>query len=207
MTADRDEYMRRQEADHALLDMRTRPTTAQPALWQPFGIPPVAERCPYQMSEDGGSCSRRVPCTGVLLADGFMQGGCGEPCSFVMDRTNQGIDLVAERAQAEKDSQLLGTGFLVDGQHVSPSRVTMIRKAYWPHVTTTELHDDLARVLRDKGASDEWVAFVMGELQLAATQYAHTRWLDGYHAARRGEPIPNPQGPPKTGTGTCRDGA
>ena len=205
MTADRDEYMRRQAADHALLDMRTRPTTAQPALGQPFGIAPVAERCPYQMSEDGGSCSRRVPCTGVLLADGSKQDGCGEPCSFVMDRANQGIDYPAERAKAEKDSQAFGMGFLVDGLHVALSRVTMIRKAHWPHVTTTELYNDLAQVLLDKGASDEWVAFVMGELQLAATQYAHTRWLDGYHAACRGEPIPNPQGPPKTGT--CRDGA
>ncbi len=44
------------------------------------------ERCTSTMSEDGGSCSDRVPCTGVRNADGTMEGGCGEPCSFVMDR-------------------------------------------------------------------------------------------------------------------------
>ena len=117
------------------------------------------------------------------------------------------IDYPAERAKAEKDSQAFGMGFLVDGLHVALSRVTMIRKAHWPHVTTTELYNDLAQVLLDKGASEEWTSYVMGDLLVSAAQYAHTRWLDGYHAACRGEPIPNPQGPPKTGTGTCRDGA
>ncbi len=49
-------------------------------------VMPEPERCTSTMSEDGGSCSDRVPCTGVRNADGTMEGGCGEPCSFVMDR-------------------------------------------------------------------------------------------------------------------------
>lgn len=41
--------------------------------------------CTSTMSIDGGSTSERVPCTGVRHADGTLEGGCGEPCSFVMD--------------------------------------------------------------------------------------------------------------------------
>jgi len=48
------------------------------------------ERCPSTMSEDGGSCSDRVPCTGIRHADGTLEGGCGEPCSFVMERAGVG---------------------------------------------------------------------------------------------------------------------
>jgi hypothetical protein len=46
----------------------------------------VVGRCGSTKSEDGGSGSPRVPCDGVVLADGRMVGGCGEPCSFVTDR-------------------------------------------------------------------------------------------------------------------------
>ena len=105
----------------------------------------------------------------------------------------QYIDLVTERAKAEKDSQLYVTGFLVDDVHVPTSRVTVIRRAYWPHVTTTELYNDLAQVLRDKGASDDWIAYVMGDLQTAATQYASVEWARGHASGARGEPVPNPQ--------------
>lgn len=132
------------------------------------------------------TCTLGVGCDdyGICYADAH-----GEPSQCGR------INHAEERAKAEKDSHLLGTGFLIDGVHVSPSRVTMLRKAYWPHVTTTELYDDLAQVLRDKGASDEWIAYALPQLQLAATQYAATRWFEGYKAGQRGDPIPNPQGP------------
>jgi hypothetical protein len=42
--------------------------------------------CLSTMSIDGGSTSERVECTGRYTADGTITGGCGEPCSFVMDR-------------------------------------------------------------------------------------------------------------------------
>lgn len=122
--------------------------------------------------------------------------GSIEPALIAFFGRQEVISPATERAKAEHDSQLFGTGFLVDGVRVAPDRVTMIRKAYWPHVTSTELHNDLARVLRDKGASDEWVAYVMGDLQLAATQYAASAWAQGHAAGVRGDPIPNPQGPP-----------
>lgn len=94
---------------------------------------------------------------------------------------------------ADKDAQQLGTGFLVDGVRVAPSRVAMIRKAHWPHVTTAELWNALVGVLLDKGASDEWIAYAMGDLQLAATQYASAQWAQGHAWAMAGKPLPNPQ--------------
>lgn len=50
-------------------------------------------RCTATKSEDGGSCSPRVPCDGVMHADGTMTGGCGEPCDFVMD-TRESLQVV-----------------------------------------------------------------------------------------------------------------
>jgi hypothetical protein len=104
-------------------------------------------------------------------------------------------DPALERAKAEKDSQLYGTGFLVSGFRVEPARVEVIRKAHWPQVTTSELYNDLAQVLRDKGASDAWVAYVMPQLQLAATQFAASQWVQGHASGLRGDPLPNPQEP------------
>ena len=42
--------------------------------------------CTASITADGGSCGDRITCSGVRLADGTVSGGCGEPCSFVMDR-------------------------------------------------------------------------------------------------------------------------
>ena len=105
------------------------------------------------------------------------------------------LDLVSERAKAEHDSQLLGTGFLVDGMRVAPSRVGVIRKAYWPHVTSTELNRDLEAALRAKGASDAWIAYALPDLLLAASQHGASAWLAGHAAGVRGDDIPNPQTP------------
>jgi hypothetical protein len=49
----------------------------------------VVRSCDSTKSEDGGSCSPRVPCDGVQWSDGELMGGCGEPCSFVMHREGE----------------------------------------------------------------------------------------------------------------------
>lgn len=45
----------------------------------------VVARCTSSKPVDGGSYSDRVPCDGRLTVDGRWLGGCGEPCSFIMD--------------------------------------------------------------------------------------------------------------------------
>lgn len=45
----------------------------------------MRRECKATKSIDGGSCSERVPCDGVIEGEA-MTGGCGEPCSFVMQR-------------------------------------------------------------------------------------------------------------------------
>lgn len=48
--------------------------------------------CTSTKSIDGGSCSERVPCDGaIVMVRGIptMIGGCGEPCSFVMERPGE----------------------------------------------------------------------------------------------------------------------
>lgn len=58
--------------------------------------------CMSCKSEDGGSGGPRIPCDGALYADGTMTGGCGEPCSFIMDRDPQADRIVyLERIAAE----------------------------------------------------------------------------------------------------------
>lgn len=46
----------------------------------------VTASCDSTKSEDGGSCSPRIPCDAVLWSDGTFTGGCSEPCDFVMQR-------------------------------------------------------------------------------------------------------------------------
>ena len=53
------------------------------------GITAMDVYCPDTMSEDGGSCGERIKCTGIKHKDGSFSGGCGEPCSFVMERAGQ----------------------------------------------------------------------------------------------------------------------
>lgn len=46
-------------------------------------------QCTSTKSIDGGSGSERVPCDGAVVmvrGEAKMLGGCGEPCSFVMER-------------------------------------------------------------------------------------------------------------------------
>src|SRR4051812_46492473 len=63
--------------------------------------------------------------------------------------------------RARKDATTFGIGFTVDGWHVPPSRVSVFRGAHYPHVTTSELWNSLEAVLREKGASDAWLEYVM----------------------------------------------
>jgi hypothetical protein len=98
---------------------------------------------------------------------------------------------VTQRDAALKDAQSLGTGFLVDGVRVEPSRVVVIRGQHFPHVTTAELWAALEGVLRDHGAQDDWIEYALPALQVAATQYAAGQWAKGHEFGVSGEPIPN----------------
>ena len=44
----------------------------------------IIAKCVDTKSEDGGSCSPRIPCDALLDEFGNRTGGCGEPCDFVM---------------------------------------------------------------------------------------------------------------------------
>lgn len=134
-------------------------------------------------------CSLGVGCeqSGVCYADAH-----GQPEQCGREDVKKGPD-PEERERADKDSQLLGTGFLVDGVRVDPSRVTMIRKAHWPLVTSTEHYRELERVLIEKGATPEWLDYALPDLVTASSQYANSKWVEGFKWCEVGNPIPNPQ--------------
>lgn len=101
-----------------------------------------------------------------------------------------------DREQAERDAKLYGAGFLVDGFRIEPERVTVIKRNDLPHdnMSTTELWKRIEAVLRDKGASDDWLNYAMPDVHTAAAQFGFSCWGDGYLACERGEPMPNRQG-------------
>lgn len=154
-----------------------------------------------RMAEINAARGARIVCTlgvgceesGVCYASAH---GDPDKCGINVVDVDTAKEAVVDYEQcqlANKDAEQLGTGYLVDGKRVMPSRVTMIRKVHWPHVTTAELWSSLEQVLRDKGASDEWIAYAMGDLQLAATQYASAAYALGHRDASQGKPLPNPQ--------------
>lgn len=100
----------------------------------------------------------------------------------------------SERERANKDSETSGLGFLVNGVRVDPKTVVIVRSAFWPDMTTTELYRDLERVLRDKKASDAWIEYALPDLQHAAAQFAYSQFSAGHKSGTAGEPLPNAQG-------------
>lgn len=50
----------------------------------------LTHECDGEMSSDGGSGSERVSCDGKRYSDGTFEGGCGEPCSWIMEKSGHG---------------------------------------------------------------------------------------------------------------------
>ncbi len=48
--------------------------------------PRITHRCISKMSVDG----EQIPCTGVMYNTGAIEGGCGEPCRWIMQKEGEG---------------------------------------------------------------------------------------------------------------------
>jgi len=59
-------------------------------------------------------------------------------------------------------------------------------------MTTAELWNALEAVLRDKGATDAWIEYALGDLQIAASQFAFSQYGAGHRDACAGKELPNP---------------
>ncbi len=127
----------------------------------------------------------------VIIGEDFSE---PEPIPYLTDEQR-----AKEHARAAKDSELIGVGYLVDGRHVAPQRVSVVRQAHWPHVTTAELYGALRGVLAAKGAADAWIEYAIHDLHVAAIQYAGDQWARGWQAHADGDPLPNPEAQPLGG--------
>lgn len=74
-------------------------------------------------------------------------------------------------------------------------------------LTSNDLWVSLETVLRDKGASPEWIEYAMPELQVASTQFASQVYGLGHALARTGEQLPNPGDAPPMHVVTEHDGS
>jgi len=72
----------------------------------------VTHVCINTMSEDGGSCSEQIPCTGQRHSDGTFTGGCGEPCRWIMIKEGEGKPPWTEE---DRDGAIMMTDLWTDG--------------------------------------------------------------------------------------------
>lgn len=99
-----------------------------------------------------------------------------------------------ETERARKDASVLGIGFVHRGVRLDPADVVVHRRFNLPDgMTSGELWNMLEQVLIDKGASPDWIAYALPDLQIAASQYASSQWGAGHRSGAAGEPMPNPQ--------------
>ena len=50
----------------------------------------ITHRCISKMSRELDSGGEQIPCTGVYYSDGTIEGGCDEPCRWIMKKEGEG---------------------------------------------------------------------------------------------------------------------
>lgn len=77
--------------------------------------------------------------------------------------------------------------------HATSTEIEMTVEAAPPlSMTTTDLWESLEKVLREKGATDAWIAYALPDLHVASQQFAFAQYGLGHRDARHGIEMPNP---------------